>query len=148
MNAMLFCKHSQAAFTQRGLFLKMNIEHRTSNVQHRIVNNHPIPNIQPVESLSALSSGPKCLHVLRRLFPSLFSRFDTPNENLVNSSVSASFPFNVRCWTLDVRRSFLQSLPGKNNWPLMWINPPGGKPLPYFNREDRRDPHRLFACDV
>ena len=32
----LFCKHSQVTFMPYGVILKMNVEHRTSNVQHRI----------------------------------------------------------------------------------------------------------------
>jgi len=48
-------------FKVQGFMLKD--EHRTSNVQHRMKNEYPIPNIQ-------------------WLFLFLFSRFDTRNENL------------------------------------------------------------------
>ena len=32
----LFCKHLQVTFMPYGVVLKMNVEHRTSNVEHRI----------------------------------------------------------------------------------------------------------------
>ncbi len=79
----------------------MNVEHRTSNVQRRMKNEYPIPNIQ-------------------RLFLFLFSRFDIRS----NSLFIHLFPFNIRCWTFDVRCSFFsvnlpQSIRCKNNLALM-----------------------------
>jgi hypothetical protein len=44
ISAELFCKYSQVKFLPKGFVLKD--EHRTSNVQRRMKNKHPIPNIQ------------------------------------------------------------------------------------------------------
>ena len=44
ISAKLFCKHSQITFISLRVVLKN--EHRTSNVQRRMKNKHPIPNIQ------------------------------------------------------------------------------------------------------
>jgi hypothetical protein len=41
ISANLFCKRSQVAFKPSGLFCKMNVEHRTSNVQHRMKKQTP-----------------------------------------------------------------------------------------------------------
>jgi hypothetical protein len=48
-----------------------------------------------------------------------FSLFKVKKGKNFNHLWVPFFPFNIRCWTFDVRCSFFQFLPHKNNLPLM-----------------------------
>jgi len=107
-------------------------------------NEYPIPNIQPVESPSALSSGPIGLRVVRRLFLFLFSRFDTRRAAFLrgHKSVSSSFPIQhsmlgVRCSMFIFSVNLPQPIRCKNNLALMGCVGPLQKP--WLNRVPFRE---------
>ncbi len=121
ISAKLFCKHSQVAFMPDGVVLKderptenrLNVEHRTSNIEHRImilsIFNFIVKTISAINPTlqypkTHFSNIPAFQHSNRTTLRLSTGWGEAPNLFFC----FLLFSFKIRCWMFDVRCSSFQ----------------------------------------